>query len=218
MLELESIHLNRLKNMHMKKYSVLLAAVLIGSFSLSALAKDKPDADADAKALVASEPGRAAAVRALSVSATVEAVDAASRHVTVKGPKGKVSTLSVGPEVRNLDQVKVGDRVLVRYEQAMTLALMKDGKELRSRSESASGNRAAVGATPAAIVGQKMEVTADVTAINHKAKTITLRGPEHSVDLKVLDPEQLKMIKVGDQVHAVYTEAVAVAVEPTAKK
>jgi hypothetical protein len=34
------------------------------------------------------------------------------------------------------------------------------------------------------------------------------------VDLHVPDPGQFKLIKVGDQVHAVYTEAMAVGVEP----
>jgi Cu/Ag efflux protein CusF len=43
-----------------------------------------------------------------------------------------------------------------------------------------------------------------------------LRGPQGNlVDLNVRDPEQLKHIKKGDQVRAVYTEALAVAVEPT---
>jgi hypothetical protein len=46
---------------------------------------------------------------------------------------------------------------------------------------------------------------------------VTLRGTEYEVDLKIRDPEQLKMIKVGDQVHAVYTEAVALSVEPAKK-
>ena len=200
----------------MKNSSVLLAAVLLGAVSLPALAQDKPSANASA--LAATGPGKAAVVETVNISATVEAIDVPGRHVTVKGPKGKVSTLAVGPHVRNLDQVKVGDKVLVRYEQALTLSLMKDGKELRSRSVSASGERAAVGAEPAGVVGQKVEVTADVTAVNRKTKMVTLKGPERSVDLKVNDPEQLKLIKVGDQVHAVYTEAVAIAVEAAAKK
>ena len=44
------------------------------------------------------------------IVATVEAVDAAKRQVTLKGPKGNVVPLTVGPDVRNLAQVKVGDR------------------------------------------------------------------------------------------------------------
>ncbi len=63
-------------------------------------------------------------------------------------------------------------------------------------------------------MGQKVEVTADVTAVNRKSHLVTLRGTEYEVDLLVSDPEQLKLIKVGDQVHAVYTEAVALSVAP----
>ena len=50
-----------------------------------------------------------------------------------------------------------------------------------------------------------------------KAHMITLQGTEYEVELHVHDREQLKMIKVGDQVHAVYTEAVALSVEPAKK-
>jgi len=45
-----------------------------------------------------------------------------------------------------------------------------------------------------------------------------LRGPKRTVDLKLRDPEQIKLIKVGDQVEATYQEAVAVSVEPAKPK
>jgi Cu/Ag efflux protein CusF len=64
-------------------------------------------------------------------------------------------------------------------------------------------------------VGQQVSVTADVVAVDTKNQVVTLRGPQgHLVELKVRDPNQLKRVKIGDQVEAVYTEAVAVAVEP----
>ena len=83
----------------------------------------------------------------------------------IKGPRGKLIVLEIGPEARNLEQVKVGDRVVVRYAQALTLTLVKDGKELRSKVESVGGDRTAEGQRPGAVVGQKVEVTADVLAI-----------------------------------------------------
>jgi Cu/Ag efflux protein CusF len=43
---------------------------------------------------------------------------------------------------------------------------------------------------------------------------VTLKGPKQTVDLYVADPAQLKLIKVGDQIEAVYQQALAVAVEP----
>ena len=48
-------------------------------------------------------------------------------------------------------------------------------------------------------------------------QTVTVKGPERTVDLKVRDPEQFKLVAVGDQIQATYTEALAVAVTPVAK-
>ena len=60
-----------------------------------------------------------------------------------------------------------------------------------------------------------MTVVADVESVNTQDKVVTLRGPEGNVvDLKIEDPEQLKRIKKGDHIKAVYTEALAIKVEP----
>jgi Cu/Ag efflux protein CusF len=166
--------------------------------------------------MIASAPGKGMLARSHKVVATVEAIDAANRQVTLKGPKGNVISMELAPEVRNLEQVKVGDRVVVGYVEALSLTLMKDGKELRSSSDTTSGSHAPAGARPGGSVGQQVKVTADVVGINAKSQTVTLRGPHQMVDLHVPDPKQLKMIKVGDQVEAVYTQALAMSVEPAA--
>jgi hypothetical protein len=98
--------------------------------------------------------------------------------VTLKGPKGNVVPLTVGPEVRNLAQVKVGDQVRVRYAEALSLTLKKDGKELRTAKEASEAMRAPAGARPGAAVGEQVTVIADVIAINAKTHEVTLRGPE----------------------------------------
>ena len=124
--------------------------------------------------------------------------------------------LTVGPDVRNLEQVKVGDRVVVRYAEALSLTLMKDGKELRSSTEASTGARAKAGERPGGVVAEEVKVTADVIGVNRKTHMVTLRGPNEIVDLHVVDPQQLKLIKVGDQVDAVYAQALALSVEPVA--
>ena len=65
---------------------------------------------------------------------------------------------------------------------------------------------------------EQVTVIADVVAVDAKTHQVTLKGPNRTVDLYVEDPAQLKLIKVGDQVEAVYTQAVAVTVEPVAAK
>lgn len=195
----------------MKRHFANLAAVtLVAALCNSATAQQKPES----AVVEATAPGQAALARATRITATVESVDVASRHVTLKGPGGKVVPLQVGPAVQNLDKVKVGDRVAVEYLEALTLTLMKDGKQLRGSTLDQGGSRSAAGEPPAGMIGQRIEVTADVTAVDRKKQLVTLRGPKQTVDLKVRDPEQLKLIKVGDQVQAVYTEAVAIGVEP----
>jgi hypothetical protein len=186
---------------------------LLGTLLQPAISKDNP-----AHAMAASTaPGTGTITEVVRVSGVVEAIDLPTRHVVLKNSHGKLVAMAIGPEARNLEQVKVGDQVRVSYAQALTLTLMKDGKELRSKVETPSGARSAQGERPAGVVGQKVEVTADVTAVNKQSHVITLRGPEHEIDLKVRDPEQLKLVKVGDQLHAVYTEAVALSVEPAKK-
>ncbi len=164
-----------------------------------------------------SAPGTATIAQSVTVSASVTAIDPATRKVTLKGPEGKVNTVTAGPEVRNFDQIKVGDVVTVRYVEALTLTLKKDGKELRSMTETPAAVRAPAGERPAGAIGMQTEVTANVIALDAKTQTVTLKGPKHTVELKVPDAGQFKLIKVGDQIQATFTEAVALAVEPGKK-
>jgi len=55
----------------------------------------------------------------VTVTATVEAIDQATRMVTLKGPKGNTVTFKAGEEVRNLPQVKVGDQVVAKYYESL---------------------------------------------------------------------------------------------------
>jgi len=59
---------------------------------------------------------------------------------------------------------------------------------------------------------------ADVVALDPAKQIVTLKGPKQTVNLKVPDPAQFKNIAKGDQVEATFTQAMAVAVEPSAKK
>jgi hypothetical protein len=61
-------------------------------------------------------------------------------------------------------------------------------------------------------------VLADVVAVDPKKSTITLKGPAgNTVELNVQNPDHFKVVKKGDQVEAVYTEALAISVTPAPK-
>jgi len=104
--------------------------------------------------------------------------------------------------------------VVVRYLEALTLELKKRGTAKRERTDRDVTERARPGERPAAIDAHEVHVVADVIALDPQTQTVTLRGPTRVVDLRVHDPEQFKLVAVGDQVEATYTEALAISVEP----
>ena len=71
--------------------------------------------------------------------------------------------------------------------------------------------------TPCGEVGEQIKVTAEVIAVDADKHIVTMKGPNRTVELTVTDPNQLALIKVGDKINAVYTQAVAVDVKPAPK-
>ena len=167
---------------------------------------------------VTSSPGRGEAVRTVRISATVTAIDKATRTLTLKGADGKTFPLVAGPEVRNFDQIQVGSEVVVGYVEALAIELKKGGGAKVERIDSAASGRAEAGAQPGAMAARKVTATGDVIALDAATQTATLRGPNRTVTLRVPDPKQFQRIAVGDQMQITYTEALAVSVEPAPKK
>lgn len=187
-----------------------LAAGILAA--LPALAQ-KP---AETTGATTSSPGRVSAATTTVVKGRIESIDAANRTIAVKGPRGNTGTIAVGPEVKNFDQMKVGDEVALRYVEALALKLKPGGGGVRERTETQGMASAPPGARPAAVTGREVTVIADVIAVDAKTQRVTLKGPNRTVDLTVRDPDQYKLVKVGDQIEATYTEAFAVSVEPAA--
>jgi hypothetical protein len=200
----------------LKKTALTLALALIAApYAATALAQ-KPDVKGGA--IVASEPGKAAAARTVQVSAQVLAIDKATRTVTLKGPQGNVVDIVASDDVKNFAQIKVGDFVVARYAEALTLELKKtkvDAGDITVREDAA---KAKPGERPAVAGARQVTAIATVTAVDPKKSTITLKGPRgNSITLDVQNPDQFKVVKKGDQVEVTYTEALALSVEPAPK-
>jgi ribosomal protein L6P/L9E len=163
-------------------------------------------------------PGMAGVAQTAEVSAKITAVNAATREITLKGPKGNEVTVVAGPEVKNFAQLKVGDNVTAQYVESLVLELKKGGGKPVERTEKAGGVTAKPGEAPGAAAGREITVVGDVINVDAATKIVTVRGPKRTVELNVQDPEQLKLISKGDQIQATYTEAAAISVTPAAKK
>ena len=199
----------------MKVKSKLVLALIASAFAATTLAQPTGPTGG---AVVASEPGKAVVASAVEISAQVVGIDKATRVVKLKGPKGNVVDVVAGEEVKNFDQIKVGDSVVVRYLEALTLELKKTkvaAGDVKVREEAA---KAKPGEKPAVAGARQVTVIADVVAVDPAKSTITLKGPKGKVvTLSVQNPDQFKVVKKGDQVEATYTEALALSVEPAAK-
>jgi hypothetical protein len=199
----------------MKLKSTFALALVTAALAAPTLAQQPT---ATGGAAVASEPGKAAVVRAAELSAQVIGIDKATRTLTLKGPKGKVVDVVAGDEVKNFDQIKLGDLVVARYLEALTLELQTTKSAAGGVAVREGAAKAKSGERPAVAGGRQVTAIADVTAVDPKASTITLKGPRgNEVTLNVQNPEQFKVVKKGDQVEVTYTEALALSVEPAPK-
>ena len=186
-------------------------------FALAVVMLQGPAAAQSGAVVGSSSPGTASVAKTARITATITAIDPASREVTLKGPQGKEVTVVAGPDVKNFAQLKVGDEVMMEYVEALTLELKKGSDAPVSRSDKAGAAGAKPGDSPAGVGARQVTVTAEVMDLDPKTQTVTLRGPQRTVELKVADPEQFKLIAKGDRVEATYTQALAVAVEPAKK-
>jgi Protein of unknown function (DUF2950) len=193
------------------RISILLAAIV------SAFALTQPATAQTTDSAMTSTPGKVGVSQAIEVSATITAIDKATRAITLKGPKGNEVTIVAGPEVRNFAQLKVGDTVNMKYYESLALDLKKGGGLKVEKTAKGGAVGAKPGDTPAGAAGRQITVVGDVIALDAVTQTVTVKGPQRTVNLKARDPEQFKLIAVGDQIQATYTEALAVAVTPVGK-
>lgn len=194
----------------MKTRSLVLAA-LIAALPALTVAQDAPKA----ATIIEKEKGAVTFGETVELQGIITAIDKNTRAVTIKGGSGNELTITAGPQVKNFRKIKVGDLVTLNYVAALGLELKKGGGRLRERIESEQSAAAKPGEKPSGGVLRTVKVIADVMAVDAAAGSITLRGPQRSIDLTVKDKELLKDIRVGDQIAATYEEAVVVAITPT---
>jgi len=115
-------------------------------------------------------------------------------------------------------QIKLGDFVIARYVEALTLELRKTKGAAGEPTGREQAGVAKVGERPAVAGSRQVTAIAQATAVDPKKSTITLKGPRGNVlTLNVQNPDQFKVVKKGDQVEVTYTEAFALSVEPAPK-
>ncbi len=188
-----------MKNIKYMYVATLLLATPIAFAAHHEAAKEKPSFFAS---------------QSMTVSAVVDAIDHETRVVTVTKDDGESLTFTATKEVRNLDQVAVGDVLVAEYMEQVSIEVMaNDGMEPEQIQAEALA-RAKEGEMPAAAAMETTIITATVEEINLEANTFKLKGPDGTVEEYVArNPENLKLAEVGDLVVITLTAAMAIAVQ-----
>ena len=146
-------------------------------------------------------------------SATVTAIDAATRSVTVVSPNGATATFECGTNVINFDQIHVGDQIRATLTKEFMVFL-------RPADEPTMDGRAGVialpakGEKPGIAMADTMEVTATVKAIDLKSHEATLLFPDGNTKTIQVRPDvDLTKAKLGQQVVIRSARTIALLVE-----
>ena len=166
--------------------AVIAGGVLLAATATSWAQAPTPTEKAPAPAKTDKLPsGREAA--GVKVRGTVEAIDKDKGTVTLKGPK-RTLTLAVQDKSK-LDVVKVGDPVVATYIEAVAFQVRKAGSAAPGVSVKEEQATSKPGENPAGAVARQVTVTATIEAIDMKAQTETIKGPEGNAEtIKVKNP------------------------------
>lgn len=205
----------------MKKTSVIncrLAILTVASMASCAWAQT-PAPPAPAAQAPATLP--VIKTRYQQVEATVEAIDPATRIVTLRGPKGPLNVV-VGDEVKNFANIHVGDKVVVSYYQGLAVQMAKGDAKAMEPAAATFDYRAPGGQRPAGGAGASVTATVTIIGIQRDTNTVAFTTPDGSVHMvAVKSPNMvtfLHTLKTGDKVEVTYTESLAVKVQPATPK
>ena len=191
----------------MKRYILKSAAAALSTASILSLASCNNDklptpAAPTSQTTVTTQPGVAGgtATHVYTLEAIVTAVDPSNRHVTLKDSANEEFSFVAEPEVKNLAQVKVGDKVTVTLTQRLFIAVRSQDAPPSASLDMVHGT-AMPGEKPGLLVAAETEAVARVTAIdsvNRTADLEFLNGTAKQVPVR--SDVDLSRYKVGDTV------------------
>jgi hypothetical protein len=183
--------------------TLLFSAVAIGAFGCNQGLKGKETTE------VLETPDGAMIVDTFKITAVVEAIDLASRKVTLSSPDGGKRSFKASPDV-DLTKYKVGDRITLEATQEIAVALRKGGAPASAAAADAvavatANNQAGL------LMADTAEVTASITGVDRKKREVQLLFPDGSSrTVKVGKKVNLNNVDIGDSVTVQVAEALAI--------
>lgn len=150
---------------------------------------------------------------------TVTKIDKKTRTIFFKNSEGE-SKFVAGPEIKNFDQIKTGDRLSVTYEIAVAIELIKTKSDgIRSKVETSTELTSKPGEKPTRTISNTTTIIADIINVDRAKKLVSVKGPSGKVTVvTVKNPLLLADVNVGEQVRVIYFDAMAGSITTPKKK
>jgi hypothetical protein len=149
----------------------------------------------------------------VTISATIQAIDATTRSLTLRDDKGNEDMFSVGQAVQRFNELKVGQKVNITYYESIVFQLLKPGEKESGTSFEAALDRAK-SALPAGTVAVQDKATVTVKAVDPAVPSITVVTADgRTVTRKIEDKKNIEGVKPGDRIDITYTRAVVTSVQ-----
>jgi len=152
--------------------------------------------------------------QSVSITATVEAIDAEHRELTLKGEKsGDVVVVEVPDSVKRFSEIKVGDKLKIRYTESLVLELHKADSAAKLGTEYGEEVERSPSARPAGSVTRRIVSTVAVKSMDKSVPSITVQTAKGNTrSFRVQDVKNLDNVAAGDKITITYSEAIAVQV------
>jgi hypothetical protein len=191
---------------------ITLALLPAAMLTLTSCSSTPNGPDGNHAATVIESRNGAMVVDTLIFTATVKAIDAGARQLTLTSSNGGQTTVTAGRAVSNFDQIKVGEQVKAKATESFAVFLRPTGTRARL-GEVTTVAVAPRGAMPGGVLANTTEVTATIMAIDAKSRQVTLQFVDGSTQqLKVGSTVNLAAVKTGDAVTARVAESLAITV------
>ena len=148
----------------------------------------------------------------VTLAGTVETIDHGKRIVNIKTADGKFQAVDVPPSAKRFDELKVGDKVSVTYNNNVSVRLKPPGEPAVDTGSKAStmGQEVRPGGTT--VVERTM--TAHVDSIDKSTSSMVFVGPNGwKYSRHVVDPAVLEKVKIGDAVDITWNTDVTISVQ-----
>ena len=151
-------------------------------------------------------------IRSVTTIMTVQNINLEERLFTLQYAEGNVIVVKAAPDLLDIEAIKVGDEVEVKYLKSLTVFVTSPDSTRPVMTDKKTVKMDIEDGEPVEYIVDMVEKVSTVMAIDYEKREAMLKDSEgiiHEVDISH-EVENLENVSVGDQVVYHFTESIAI--------